>query len=362
MNLPQRRKDIIFFKELTTSLILGIKFGIVGAVLGFILHFIWGNLEAISYTVITGFLIGFIVGLFELLFSHPKAGRLPYSLLLFIRTLIYFLITIVSVYVVFRIYLDDAGFTKEVLRNPQTYAEIEKVYFLANINTIYILVFTIVATFIWQLKSFFGKGVLLNYLTGRYHKPSHEDRIFMFLDLNDATTIAEKLGSKIYSSFLSDFFKDIDIAFTQTKGRIFQYVGDEVVVIWNLKTGLKNNNCIESYFLALNILEDKKEYYFNNYNTFPSFKASLHVGEVTITEIGVSKKEIVYHGDTMNTASRICASAHKLGKNILISKELHGKLKSDTDIVFDDLGEHLLKGKDEKIHLFSIGTKVESNR
>jgi adenylate cyclase len=122
------------------------------------------------------------------------------------------------------------------------------------------------------------KGVLLNYLTGRYHKPSIEGRIFMFLDLNDATTIAEKLGSKTYSSFLSDFFKDIDSAFTKAKGQVFQYVGDEVVIIWKLKQGLKNNNCVNAYHSALIILENKKDYYLNSYNMLPTFKASLHLG------------------------------------------------------------------------------------
>jgi adenylate cyclase len=131
-------------------------------------------------------------------------------------------------------------------------------------------------------------------------------------------------------------------------------VGDEVVVIWKMKDGLRNNNCVQSYFLALNILEDKKEYYYNKYNIIPSFKSSLHAGEVTITEIGVSKKEIVYHGDTMNTASRICASAHSLDKSIIISQSLYNKLSTENDLIYEDLGEHLLKGKDEKIHLYSI--------
>jgi adenylate cyclase len=176
----------------------------------------------------------------------------------------------------------------------------------------------------------------------------------MFLDLNDATTIAEKLGSKKYSSFLSDFFKDIDLAFTQTKGKIFQYVGDEVVVIWNPKIGLKNNNCLHAFVLSKNIIMNKKDYYLNKYSVIPTFKASLHLGEVTITEIGVSKKEIVYHGDTMNTASRICASAHSLDKNFVISQSVHNNLYSKSDFKFEDLGKHLLKGKDEKIHLFSI--------
>jgi adenylate cyclase len=340
--------------ELKISLWLGLKFGIVGAVIGFVLHAIWGNLETAAYTIVTGFLIGFFIGSFDLIFSNSKVARFPYSLILLFRAIIYFIISVVTVYVVLVVYLKSIGLGTIALGNPQKYEEISKVYFLTNINTIYILIFTIAATFIWQLKSFFVKGVLLNYLTGRYHKPRREDRIFMFLDLNDAATIAEKLGSKTYSSFLSDFFKDIDSAFTKSKGQVFQYVGDEVIIIWKLKQGLKNNNCMNAYYSAVNILANRKEYYLRKYKILPTFKASLHLGEVTITEIGVSKKEIVYHGDSINTTSRICSSAHTLGKNLLISKVLHAKLNTDTEIVFEDLGEHSLKGKDEKIHIYGI--------
>jgi adenylate cyclase len=275
----------IISKGLKTYLFLGIKFGVVGSLIGFVLHAAWGNLQEVKYTIITGFIIGFFIGFFELVFFNSNVQRLPYSILLIFRTILYFAITFIGLYPVLIIYLKINGFATIDLADPQKFEEISKVYFLTNINTVYVLVFTLAATFIWQLKSFFGKGVLLNYLTGRYHKPSIEDRIFMFLDLNDATTLAEKLGSKKYSSFLSDFFSDLDSAFTKTKGQVFQYVGDEVVIIWKPKNGLNNNNCINTYFIALDILENKKEYYLDKYKIFPSFKASLHLGEVTITEI-----------------------------------------------------------------------------
>jgi adenylate cyclase len=119
------------------------------------------------------------------------------------------------------IYLKINGLGSISLADPQKFEEIRNVYFLKNINIIYVLVLTLVASFFWQLKSFFGK-------------------------------------------------------------------------------------------------------------------------------------EIAYHGDTINTTSRICASAHMQGKNILISKALHDKLNPDIDVIFDDLGEHSLKGKDEKIHIYSI--------
>ena len=104
----------------------------------------------------------------------------------------------------------------------------------------------------------------------------------------------------------------------------------------------------------MEILENRREYYLNKYKIFPLFKASLHLGPVTITEIGASKKEIAYHGDTINTASRICASAHTLGSNILISKEVYNRLNKNDNFLYDDLGEHYFKGKNEKIHIYSV--------
>ena len=174
-------KSKIFVNDFKYYLILGIKFGIVGSLIGFILHAIWGNFEEIKYTIFNGFLIGFFVGFFELIFSNSKVGRFLYSIILLFRTITYFLITIISVYSVLLFSLNNIGIELTSIRNdPQKLEQIQNVFFLVNINIIHLLVFTLIATFIWQLKSFFGKGVLFNYLTGKYHKPSIEDRIFMF--------------------------------------------------------------------------------------------------------------------------------------------------------------------------------------
>ena len=104
----------------------------------------------------------------------------------------------------------------------------------------------------------------------------------------------------------------------------------------------------------MDIIAEKKEYYLKNYNGIPSFKAALHIGEVSITEVGISKKEIAYHGDTMNTTARICASAHKLGREFLITKALIDRLPENNKDIFEELGEYSFKGKDEKIQIYSI--------
>lgn len=143
------RKSNFFLDELKSHLFLGLKFGIAGSLIGFTLHAIWGNLEEVIYTILNGFIIGFFIGFFELIFSNPKIVRFPYSLILLFKTTTYFALTLLSVYIFLVIYLQNIGLTVLALRDPQKFQEIKDVYFLANINTIYILFITIAATFLW---------------------------------------------------------------------------------------------------------------------------------------------------------------------------------------------------------------------
>ena len=58
---------------------------------------------------------------------------------------------------------------------------------------------------------------------------------------------------------------------------IYQYVDDEIVVSWNIKNGLKDANCIRTFFDAKNIINELREKYYVKYNLVPKFEASFHV-------------------------------------------------------------------------------------
>lgn len=94
----------------------------------------------------------------------------------------------------------------------------------------------------------YGPGVFKDFLLGRYFHPKKEERIFMFIDIRSATTIAEGIGEEKYFNFLKDFFRDITPAIIYTRGEIYQYVGDEMVVSWKLKNGLYKVNVLRCYF------------------------------------------------------------------------------------------------------------------
>jgi adenylate cyclase len=216
------------------------------------------------------------------------------------------------------------------------------------------------ALFILHINEHLGRGVMINFLRGKYHRPREEVRIFMFLDLTSSARIAEELGTHNYSSFLQDFFYDLDDAIVDTKGSVFQFVGDEVVIIWNLNDGLERNNCIRLFFLAQEKIKYSETKYLEKYGTSPDFKAGAHYGKVIITEVGGSKHEIAYHGDTINSTARIRSVCKEVNSNLLISAELLSILSNiDNEFFVESKGIFNFKGKKNVIGLFSVEEKNE---
>ena len=60
--------------------------------------------------------------------------------------------------------------------------------------------------------------------------PKAEDRVFLFLDLEGSTQLAERLGSALYFELLRRCLDDLTEPILETEGEIYQYAGDEIVV------------------------------------------------------------------------------------------------------------------------------------
>lgn len=94
--------------------------------------------------------------------------------------------------------------------------------------------------------------------------------------------------------------------------------------------------------------------YNEKFGLSPEFKAGFHVGKITTGEIGVIKKEIIFTGDVLNTTARIQGLCNHYKADILISGNLIKKLNIDPRFQLTPLGETELRGRDEKIELFTI--------
>lgn len=219
-------------------------------------------------------------------------------------------------------------------------------------NYIYWLVITFLTILFLFIRDKFGPITFINFLKGKYLRPKREERIFMFMDLKSSTAIAERLGEERYFNFLNDTFRIATPGILVTQGEIYQYVGDEIVISWLIKNGVNRANCIRCYYEIIELLEDKSVYFDETYGTQPLFKAGLHFGHVITGEMGIVKREIVYSGDVLNTASRIQSLCNEMNTDILLSNNLMKQIDLKfLDVEFKSVGNITLRGKQKKIEL-----------
>jgi adenylate cyclase len=301
--------------------------------------------------VIAGVVGGSVVTLLweEWLRSKNYGWALFYIFLSF--SLTYLVVTILTRLYVYHIELGLSMFEREIW-------EIS----LSNLGGVVIWqsylfwLFIVLATLIiLQVNDKYGPGMFPAFLMGKYFRPKREERIFMFLDLRSSTTIAEKLGEERYFHFLNDVFKHATPAILNSKGEIYQYVGDEIVVSWKMEKGRENANCLRCFFDIQAALRRRVSYYTEHYGIQPEFKAGLHYGHVMAGEMGVVKRDIAYSGDVLNMASRIQTKCNELGVNILLSKFLLDRLSLPPK-AFEPakVGNLALRGKEHKVALYTV--------
>jgi adenylate cyclase len=220
-----------------------------------------------------------------------------------------------------------------------------------------VMVWSMVVAFtqlLLQISSKFGYGTLGSILVGKYNTPKEEKRIFMFLDLNSSTAIAEQLGDEKYHQLLKDFFADITHPILKNKGEIYQYVGDEVVIAWKQEEGAENGQCIRCFYDIKQAIESNKYKYLRQYGLVPTFKAGIHCGKVVAGEVGVLKRDITYSGNVLNTTSRILSMCHTFNTELIASLDLVAELGLSHQFSAQPLGAVKLKGKEKELSLSAL--------
>jgi len=221
----------------------------------------------------------------------------------------------------------------------------------------YFLVISYLNYFIKNSLRRLGKSNYFSWAFGSLSKPREEERIFMFVDMKDSTSIAERIGHRKFSHLVQDIFNDLAIV-NNYGGEIYQYLGDGAIVSWNMDSGIFRNNCIHAFFVLQKLMERRSRYYQRRYNVSPGFKAGLHTGKVMVLQVGRIKRDISYNGDTINTTARIESMCNEYKKALLISGTLHDLLdKTDKKLKFKLIENTKLKGKKKAVKIFFVAKK-----
>jgi len=301
-----------------------------------------------EFAVLVGAILGFVYALVEFLFDILLSRRLTLGLSVVVKSLIYFVLIVVLLSTVSFLIEETIDID---LPNDRGWWRKDPYFW---ITVIFFIIASIVFSLIRIANDKFGRGVFLNMLLGKYKKPKEEERVLMFIDLKDSTKIAEHLGHETYSRFIQDCFKDLNSVLRKYEAEVYQYVGDEAVINWTQKRGFKTNNCTMLFFAFQNLLLKKSEYYLSKYQYTPEFKAGIHFGKIMVTEVGTVKKELAFHGDVINTASRIQGLCNTYNASLLVSETVLERLNTTT-ISFEEITEDItLRGKQEQLRVYIV--------
>lgn len=305
---------------------------------------------------LSGLAIGLSTGLIELFVFQRVFRNKSFFQVLSAKLLVYFIcIFLIAIFTafVYQIYVED----------QDSLAAIYSIWGMLNTNGFYhlLIIGLLLSTginFLLIMQNNVGVGSFFPILLGRYHRPREENRIFLFIDLKSSTRMAEKLGHVEYSQMIQSCYSDLSELVIRYRGIIYQFVGDEAVITW--KTNKQENyaNSIRLFFAFLQLLEDNSKIYQERFGVLPRFKGAINAGHVMVAEVGGSiKSEIAYHGDVLNTASRMMELCKFYRKDLIISETVNQHiLPGACDVEIKLQGEIKLRGKDTKLNVFGVSS------
>jgi len=213
---------------------------------------------------------------------------------------------------------------------------------------------TLIFVIALQMAGLVGRRTFRNLMFGRYRNPRAERRFFLFVDVIGSTAIAERLGPLQAHRFLAAVFSATAEPVAATHGEIYQYVGDEIVVTWTEAEGRLEARPLRCFFLMEEALSSLRESFRAQFAAEPGLRAALHLGEVIAGEVGETRRAIVYHGDVMNTASRLEQATRDLGCRFIASAKAIEILNLNDEFQLKDLGDLNLRGRKEPIRAFAV--------
>lgn len=183
----------------------------------------------------------------------------------------------------------------------------------------------------------------------------------LFTDLRDYTTLSEKVTPQQLVTILNEYFDMVNRIVERNGGFVNKFIGDAVMAVFGLDdvkgscdAALRTALEVRTGLTALNqSLRDRG---------MPTIEngIGIHHGTMVAGVMGAQERvEFTVIGDTVNVASRLESLTKSLTSFVAISKAVYQNLQGDARAKLEPVGEHQLKGKSEKLLVYSL---LESTR
>jgi len=298
---------------------------------------------AISLAVAQGVMIGVVISAFEVALSVHQVrdwiSGLPFSAVLLFRTIIYTAVIV----------LVNIG-----MRPSHALASIERgdvfIYFVC-----FSFFVSLLLNFIVQTANLAGGQTLLNFVTGRYHRPREEKRFVLFVDVVGSMTLAERHGSLFIHQFLDRIFRVLADPVVSHSGEVLGYIGDGMIVTWTEKAGSTGGRPLHCFCEMRAALQRSHKRFRQEFQSIPEVRGSLHFGSLIVGETGALKRAIVFNGDVMNTAARLEESSRFVEGGFVASHTAIQQFKGVLPCRLTTLGYLELRGRTQTVEAYGLG-------
>src|SRR5215831_920674 len=262
------------------------------------------NGRPVIFGVLNALFVGTGVGLFEEFYVQSLRGR-------WIRSIHPLSAIVVYTIVVVLLFLIAIHFTHLVLwpfyELPVPYGRMPLVIPVA-------IAFSVVGIVVMRTVHFIGIETLFHLTVGTYHRPVLQEKVLVFLDINNSTAVAEQLGAVRTKSLVGKFLFDISKPITDHGGEIYLYKGDGLIALWDWHDAIRGNRILRTIDAVFATIARERGEYLEQFGVVPSFRIGVHGGEVVVSEQGDTKRAIGVYGSTINIAARMeeAAKAHHI--------------------------------------------------
>lgn len=181
----------------------------------------------------------------------------------------------------------------------------------------------------------------------------------LFVDIRGFTTLSESLTPDQVVDILNRYLSQVTEAVFRHEGTLDKFIGDAVMAVYNAPLDV-DDYLVKAALTGLDIVQSVNslnEGLKRDYNLEIACGVGVHCGEAVVGNIGCDfRMDYTAIGDTVNTSERL-ESIAKSGQ-VLVSEDMYERIKDKFDMEF--LGEHSLKGKQEKIKVFLLGDEKAS--
>ena len=304
---------------------------------------------AIIYAIIDSMFVGTGVGLFEQFYVQSLRGRWLRSMHPLLSITIY--TAVVVVLFVVALHLSHL-LTGQWDTLPRAYRRFPYALPL-------VIAFSVIGIVVMRTVHFIGIDTLFHLMIGTYHRPVLEEKVLLFLDINDSTGLAERLGAVQIKSLVGKFLFDISKPITDYGGEIYLYKGDGLIALWDWNEAIRGNRILQAIDAVFAAVRREETAYQRQFAVVPRFRVGVHGGEVVVSEQGDTKRAIGVYGSTINIAARMEEAAKTHNVACAISGDVARAL-SDGEQRLVPLGDEQVKGISVEIPIFEY--RVDDGR